>query len=451
MWVLAGVATIIMLTTASPGSIVTGLASGTLFYVAGAAVVGAAVRDDRRFAMHVFTAAFLARYVFTIVLLATMTWAGVDHLEGGRDYLGYDAGGWYLAQNWRAGVLEFTVADKDPGYYFVVAAVYTVFGHFQIAPTLFNALFGGLAAVVVFLLGREMFDRRTGVIAALLAAFLPTLLFWSSLLYKDTILACAMGWAFYLAVRVGRARTRRNALWLGLSFLPVFMMRPESAMTLGAAVGLLILWSSRVHLGRVLGFVAALGVLVLLMTALEVVGLGGKSSVLGRFVNPMRLVFEHREGWADVVGVNVTGFSRMLYGRNLLTEPHLLVVATALPFILPIPASGTFGMNFGTWLLPGQLVWLPLLPMAAFGGYWVLRERTAERLTLLLFVLGTAVGVALAGYFSNPRYLVQVVPLIMVFAAVGLRELRRWWMLYGLALASAATVLLLYALAKGMA
>jgi hypothetical protein len=69
---------------------------------------------------------------------------------------------------------------------------------------------------------------------------------------------------------------------------------------------------------------------------------------------------------------------------------------------------------------------------------------------LLALLSATAVGVALAGYFSNPRYLIQVVPLFLLFAAVGIRDFRRWRLFYGMGACAAVMMLAAYGLAKGL-
>jgi 4-amino-4-deoxy-L-arabinose transferase-like glycosyltransferase len=448
LWLVSVALTLMLLVTSGVAVTTVAVFVAGPLYLVGVVLAGRMVRDEPRLARNMFTGAFLARYAAALFVVCAMAWAGVTELEGGRDYLSYDAQGWYLAENWRAGNMTFAVSDKDPGYFFIVGAVYAVVGRFPLGPTLLSAFFGGLTSVLVFLVGREMFDRRTAVVAGMLAAFLPTLLFWSSLLYKDTILAFSVTWGWLLALRLARARTRRNAAYLVLSFVPLFLMRPESAMTLGAAIVGLMVWG-RARLGRLVWVGLAGAGVVGLLFVLQAMGMAGKISVLERFANPLTFVFEHREAWADQVAQErATGFSRALYGRNLLLTPHLLVLATALPFLSPIPGSARWGMNFYSFLMPGQMIFLALLPAMGYGALWTLRHRTSERMVLLAFVAASAVGVAVAGYFSNPRYIIQIVPLLLIFAALGVQNIRRWYLAYGMGVCAAVSVIALYGMAK---
>jgi 4-amino-4-deoxy-L-arabinose transferase-like glycosyltransferase len=451
LWLLAAILTLMLLVAAGVTVTAVGVLVATPLYLLGLALVGRLVREDRHFCLHLYTGAFLARYCAALFILFVMTLAGVTALDGGADYVTYDAQGWYLAENWRAGIVTFAVTDKDPGYFFVVAAVYAIIGHFALGPTMLNVFFGALAAVVVVSVGRELFDRRTALIAGMLSAFVPTLLFWGSFLYKDTILAFLMALGWLLAIRLARQRTPRAGLYLMLVFLPLFLMRPESAMTLGIAAFVLNLWAGRIRFGRVVGLGLALAGVFGLLIALESFGMAGKIAVVERFANPITEVVEHREMWADAVAQErAQGFSRALYGRNLLLEPHLLLLATALPFLSPLPGSAPWGLNFYTFLFPAHLLWLALLPAIGYGALWTLRNRTPERVVLLALLSATAVGVALAGYFSNPRYLIQVVPLFLLFAAVGIRDFRRWRLFYGMGACAAVMMLAAYGLAKGL-
>lgn len=450
-WVAAGMATIGLLVVLRPETAFVGLVTATIFLSGGIVLVRTMGGEDTAFLVRLYTTAFLARYAFAVLVLSAMSLAGVSTLEGGLDYIYYEQYGWRLAENWRAGNPVFAVHDKDPGYYYLIALLYTFTGRYLIAPTLLNALFGGLAAVLVFRIAREIFDRRAAVIAGLLAALLPILLFWSSLLYKDTILSCTVVWAFYLAIRLRREPTTRNAVWLGVAFLPPLMMRPETGATVAATVFVLIMANTRRYGTRVTGALLAFLLVLVLMFSLQMAGLGGKTEALGRFVNPITGVFEHREAWGDAVQQHrTTGISKGLYGRNLLREPHLLVVATAMPFVLPIPGTGSIGMNFNTFLLPGQIVWLALLPALVYGSIYTIRKWTAERVLLLAFAASSALGVALAGYFGNPRYLIQVVPVMLIFVGVGIRDLRHWLSVYFVGVCAAVAAIASYGLIKGM-
>ncbi len=69
---------------------------------------------------------------------------------------------------------------------------------------------------VAYLIGRELYDRATGVIAALLVTVTPTIAYWSSAGYTDLPAAFFYGLALLFAIRHYRARAWQDALLTGI-------------------------------------------------------------------------------------------------------------------------------------------------------------------------------------------------------------------------------------------
>lgn len=451
LWAAALVATLVYLPIAGLGAAAAAVMTGGVFLVIGAGGVRLLVHGERGFAMRLFTGGFLARYVVSLLVSAAVLVSGLPGLKGGKDYILWEAGGWAVAEAWRSGVLAVYLVDSDPGYFYLIGAVYTITGRFPIAPTLLNGLFGAGAAVIAFFLAMRLYDRRTAVVAGMLAAFLPTLLVWSSLLYKDVVLSFFVAATVYCAIEVYHAPTRRGVVLLGMSLLPLFMIRPESAMTLLSVTTLLITLAGRRRGSKLAALVAAGGMVLLVLVVLEAAGLAGKLDLMAKFRNPLAAATNAREVWADEVGARATGLSRYLYGRNLLLSPHLLLVALVMPFLLPLPGTAGLEMSITAFLMPGQVVWLLLLPALLFGAMSALRRGTTPPHLYVVGVIGALVlGVAVAGYFSNPRYLVQGVPLMLVLAAHGLGAVRRRLLVYFSMLMGVMVVFCLYGLAQGL-
>jgi 4-amino-4-deoxy-L-arabinose transferase-like glycosyltransferase len=451
LWGAAGVATLVFLPVAGLGAAAAAVMSGGAFLAMGTWGVRLLARGDRVFSTRLFTGAFLARYVVALLVSAAVLLSGLPGLKGGKDYISWEAGGWAVAEAWRSGTLSVYLVDSDPGYYYLIGAVYTITGRVPIAPTLLNGLFGAGAAVVAFFLAMRLYDRRTGVVAGMLAAFLPNLLVWSSLLYKDVVLSFFVAATVYCAIEVYHAPTRRWVVLLGLSLVPLFMIRPESAMTLVSVTALLITLAGRRRGSKLAALVAAGGMVLLLLVVLQAAGLAGKLDLIAKFRNPLAAATNAREVWADEVGARATGLSRYLYGKNLLLSPHLLLVALVMPFLLPLPGSAGLEMSITAFLMPGQVVWLLLLPAILFGAVSALGRGTTPPHLYVVGVIGALVlGVAVAGYFSNPRYLVQGVPVMMVLAAHGVGAVRRRLLVYLSMLMGVMVVFCLYGLVQGL-
>jgi hypothetical protein len=72
-------------------------------------------------------------------------------------------------------------------YLYVVAGLYSVFGHVPIVPKLLNAVAGALSVVILAESARLAFNGRVATYAAILGSVLPTLVVWSAAGLKDAL------------------------------------------------------------------------------------------------------------------------------------------------------------------------------------------------------------------------------------------------------------------------
>lgn len=449
LWAAAIAATLAFASVGGLHHAAVGAVAGAAFLAAGVCAVALMAPSDRTFVTRLFVGGFLARYVAALFITGAVALAGLPGLEGGKDYLHWEAGGWAVAEAWRSGSPPVHLTDGDPGYYYLVGAVYWLTGRVAVAPLLLNGLFGAGAAVVAFFLALQAYDRRRAAVAGYLAAFLPALLVWSGMVYKDVVLSFFVVASASAAIALSRRASPRSVCALGLALVPLFMIRPDTGVTVVGCAALLLALTGGRRGSRLAALAVSGGLLLLFLVVLQGAGLAGKRDLLARFPNPFTTVALARESWADEAGAGAPGFTRYLYGKNLLLAPHLLLPAMVLPFVLPLPGTTGGGMNIRTFLMPGQILWLLLLPALLCGIAGALRERVAARVFLAGLVLAMALGVALAGYFSNPRYLVQGMPLMLVLSAAGMGALRRHPRLYVSTLLCGVVVLCLYGLVRG--
>jgi tetratricopeptide (TPR) repeat protein len=116
---------------------------------------------------------------------------------------------------------------RPPGFAYYLAAVYAVSGGSYLAPRIVNMVLGLLAAILWFLLGRALFHRWAGV----LAAFLHTT-FWGTIYYEGEIndpalfqflLPCILGVLYLWLRKPGAGR----AILLGILIGLYATMRPN--------------------------------------------------------------------------------------------------------------------------------------------------------------------------------------------------------------------------------
>lgn len=111
-----------------------------------------------------------------------------------------------------------------PGFPFLLA-IGLVFG----APWLVNPLLGAAAVFLLFFLGCEIYDRRAGLLAAVLGAASIWLLLMSSTMMSHTASMVFNGLFLLFFFRSLRAPTMGRGLLAGLSLGAAFLIRPYNA------------------------------------------------------------------------------------------------------------------------------------------------------------------------------------------------------------------------------
>jgi 4-amino-4-deoxy-L-arabinose transferase-like glycosyltransferase len=139
----------------------------------------------------VLAIAFAARAAAAFVIQATLP-PGVDDLIPG------DATSYLDLANDLAEGHEFAVWEpprrvmRMPGFPALIAASFLTLGKSHIAARLLLSVVSTLGCLLVFMLGRRLFDDRTAFIAAAITAVLPTFVAFSSLFLSESAFAVTL-------------------------------------------------------------------------------------------------------------------------------------------------------------------------------------------------------------------------------------------------------------------
>ncbi|MDP9235781.1 MAG: glycosyltransferase family 39 protein [Chloroflexota bacterium] len=122
-----------------------------------------------------------------------------------------------------------------PGYSLTLGVVFKLFGASLTAGKMLNVVYGTLMIPLVFLLARRLFKGTVALVATALFAVYPANIFWSSVLFSDTVFTLPFLTATVLLVYAGPRPTRLQALGFGLALGYAEIIRPPAIVVLGAA------------------------------------------------------------------------------------------------------------------------------------------------------------------------------------------------------------------------
>lgn len=297
------------------------------------------------------------------------------------------------------------------GYYIWNALIYTVFGHVPLAPTLANAAIGGFCVVLAHSLARELAGSRAARYAAVLAAFWPSLVLWSSLNLKDAMAIFAI-----LLLLRGAQRAQRQAsvfaiAQLLLGFFLLAQIREYLVVMAVCAVG--FAWLLPRLKAAPLTVVA-----VLLVGAMVLPYLGPAHELVEE--NSLETIDQARRQLA----VGGSAYYEQADVSNAGAALRFLPIGLVYFLLAPAPWQLFNARQLLT--LPEMLVWYALVPQVAIGLAFAIRERFAAALPIASFALFTTLSYALVeGNLGTAyRHRAQVVVLFLIFASVALARRR---------------------------
>ena len=197
------------------------------------------------------------RWIFNICLLALgirialsfsleFLWSSFEGTSDGAAYGPHAAA---LAETWhRAGWVTYAdvvaVPVGAPGYVYFSALTFWFLGYNTLYIKLINGLLAALTVMYTYKLGKHFFDERVGRLSALIAAFMPSIMLWTSQNLKDSMVVFLSMWALWLSAQ-GLGRGLLNLVTLGAVIAALATVRVETAIGLAIIIALTFIFQTR--------------------------------------------------------------------------------------------------------------------------------------------------------------------------------------------------------------
>jgi hypothetical protein len=371
--------------------------------------------DTHRWLVWVTLVAAIAHLGIAVVIASSPSLIAIF----GADATTYHDGARAMVDHWIVGAPFPTyIAAGKEGFFYGLAGIYWLLGPHPLAGLVLNAAFASVLVPLVADTSRRLFGPATVRPAALMVAFLPGFLIWTSQLLREAPILACLAVVANVSVRLTE-RTRPALLFvLSLTLTTLFSLRANVALLVAAGVVLgLTVGSRRVLAGAATGG-ASLGLVAAFVLAAGIGVAGFRLAATSDLedVNLARL---------DLASSADSGFARdkdVSTGRSAVAFLPVALVNFGLG---PFPWQVANARQLGG-AIEAMSLWV-LLPSLWRGwrasGALVGRARLA--LVLPASLVACSLAVLIGNYGTIMRQRLQVTVFLVPFAALGWSLRRR--------------------------
>ena len=333
----------------------------------------------------------------------------------------YDYGGWVMSMRWGGDVMLNRYMEgrvSGWGFFYLVGALYYLFGHNQLLVQFMNGTIGALTVLVIYAIGKHLFDVEVAQWAARFMAFFPQVVFWSGAIYKDPAVMFCIAVCMYAVLKL--------SVQLSPRYVVLFVAAALALMTL------------RFYVFYFVAF-ATLGTFVLAQRRGMVASVASYVTVLGVFVGAFafaasRETLEQQKSYLSFERLQITRTDQATWGQSAVEKADvstpqgaLSALPTGLVYLLFAPFPWAVRGIRQMLTLPETLVWYALWPAMLRGLMQTFRHRLRQALPILVFAasLTAAYAVFQGNVGTAYRQRTQVTMFYFIFMAAGLVHRRR--------------------------
>jgi len=376
------------------------------------------IKDDRTFLFRVFAFAFLAR-----VLVGTLIY--VFHFQGffGGDAITYDSFGYALLKVWEGNkdyqlaIDRFTGGGAASGWgmLYMVAGIYKVVGRNMLAVQYVNSILGAATAPITYMIAMELFPhRRVARICALLAAFFPSMVLWSSQGLKDGPIVFLLAVSMIATLRLGNRFSLKYFVSLALALGCLLTLRFYVFYIVVVAITTAFILGRRPLTAQ--SFVRQLLIMIVIALALTYFGVSRYATQQFQAYGSLDQLQRMR---IDASQTAQSGFGGDIDVST--TSGALSAIPLGFTYLLLAPFPWQLASARQMITMPEMVVWWASLPLLALGLWFAIKHRLREVAPILIFttLLTLCYSILMGNVGTAYRQRAQLLIFYFIFVAIG--------------------------------
>jgi 4-amino-4-deoxy-L-arabinose transferase-like glycosyltransferase len=391
-------------------------------------------QTDQRFLVRLFAAGLLVR-----IFVGTMIFVFQQQAFFGGDAFTYDTFGFALMKTWEGDrSYQYLVdlfsgggAASGWGMLYVVAVIYKIIGQNMLATQYVNSVLGAATAPLAYMISLELFpNKRVARVCALLTAFFPSLVLWTSQGLKDGPIIFLLTVSMLATLKLGTRFSYKylTALALALCGLITLRFYVFYIIVLSITVAF-IMGRQRLTAQSFARQFIIMGVVGLALAYFGVSRYAGQQ--YESYGNMKQLQLMH---------LDASQSAQSGYGKDIdvsTPEGALSAIPIGMTYLMLAPFPWQLTSLRQMITLPEMLLWWLSIPLLVLGLWFAVKHRLREVAPILIFttLLTVTYSILMGNVGTAYRQRAQLLVFYFIFVAIGFvllkekREERTRWRL----------------------
>jgi len=373
-------------------------------------------KDDGSFLLQLFAWGLLVR-----MLVATGIFIFNMQEFFGGDAITYDFFGFAQMKAWQGDSFYKAIADRFMsgqaaawGMVNLISVVYSIIGRNTLAIQFVNSVIGAATAVLVFHCAKQVYKNiRVARIAAILVAFYPSLVLWSSQGLKDAPIVFFLALAILASLRLNEKLSLKHAAILVVALFSILSLRFYVFYMIAVAIagGFIIGFQKFTPTNFARQFV----VLVLVGVSLTYLGVTRYASAQFDRFGTLEALNRSRTDLARAG----SGFGQEVDVST--TEGAISTIPIGLVYLLFAPFPWQLVSLRQSITFPEMIIWWLSFPLLVLGIWYSIKYRLRQIAPILIFttMLSIAYSIFQGNVGTAYRQRAQLLVFYFIFVAVG--------------------------------
>jgi hypothetical protein len=374
---------------------------------------------DARFLLRLFAAGLLMR-----IFVGTMIFVFQQQSFFGGDAMTYDFFGYALLRSWEGDKYYQMFVDvfsgggsaSGWGMLYMVAVIYKIVGQNMLATQYVNSVLGAATAPLAYMISLEIFpNKRAARACALLTAFFPSLVLWTSQGLKDGPIIFLLTLSMLATLKLGNRFSYKYVTALALSLCGLITLRFYVFYIIVLSIAAAFIMGRRRLTAQ--SFARQFIIMFVVGLALAYFGVSRYAGQQFESYGNLRQL--------QLMRMDASQSAQSGFGQDIdVSTPAgaLGAIPQGLTYLLLAPFPWQLASLRQMITLPEMVVWWSSLPMLVLGLWFTIKHRLRQVTPILIFttLLTLTYSILMGNVGTAYRQRAQLLIFYFIFVAIGI-------------------------------